>query len=88
MTEENNLIIYADVQRKKHKLITKETIENLIRLLQNEAKPNQIQEILNISKNTFKRLRVNYEKGLYNDLSIFKNQHEKISKKRKNYDIE
>ncbi|KAM0687119.1 hypothetical protein COBT_001647 [Conglomerata obtusa] len=88
MTENNNSNENNDSLRKKHKLITKETILNFIRLIQNETNPKTIQEIISISKSTFKKLRKNYENNLYNNLSDFKNQNEKKLEKRKINDIE
>lgn len=88
MSENNNTSENNITPRKNPKLITKETTENLIRLIQNETKPKIIQEHLNISKSTYKRLRENYENNLYNDLSNFKNQNEKKCGKRKTHDIE
>ncbi|KAM0685494.1 hypothetical protein COBT_003296 [Conglomerata obtusa] len=88
MTGNNNCNESNDNLRKKHELITKETIENFIRLIQNETKPKTTQEILRISKSTFKKLRKNFENNLYNDISDFKNQNEKKLGKRKTHDIE
>ncbi len=64
-------------------MITKEPIENFIRLIQIETKPKTIQEILSINKSTFKKLRKNSENNLYYDLSDFKNQNKKKRKKKK-----
>jgi hypothetical protein len=88
MTVDNNAFENESISRKKPKLITKETIENFIRLIENETKPNKIQEVLNISKSTYKRIRANYEKNVYNNLSNFKNRNETRIGKRKTYDIE